>query len=65
MSHPAHIPDRGDVSPGVVAQRLGPPLGDFEVYRVALERRAFPNPIPRPVASKPTLGVFIARRPAC
>ncbi len=43
MSRPRRIPDRGDVSPGVVAQRLGMPLADFEAFRVELERRGFPE----------------------
>ena len=46
MSRPVRIPDRGDVSPGVVAQRLGMSIVDFEVYRTDLERRGFPEKDP-------------------
>ncbi len=43
MSRPVRIPDRGDVAPGVVAQRLGMSLPDFEACRPELERRGFPE----------------------
>jgi hypothetical protein len=43
MSRPARIPDRGDVAPNVVAQRLGMSLSDFEACRLELERRGFPQ----------------------
>ena len=43
MSRPARIPDRGDVPPGLIAQRLGISLADFEVHRTELERRGFPE----------------------
>jgi len=43
MSRPARIPDRGDVPPNVVAQRLGMSLPDFEACRTELERRGFPE----------------------
>jgi hypothetical protein len=46
MSRPPRIPDRGDVPPGAIAQRLGLPLDDFERYRSELERRGFPYPDP-------------------
>jgi hypothetical protein len=46
MSRPARIPERGDVTPGIVAQRLGLPLADFHTCRSALERRGFPEPDP-------------------
>jgi hypothetical protein len=40
------IPDRGDVLPSAVAQRLGLPLGEFERLRSELELRGFPQPDP-------------------
>lgn len=43
MSRSARIPERGDVAPSVVAQRLGVSLPDFEVFRSELERRGFPE----------------------
>jgi hypothetical protein len=43
MSRPARIPDRGDVLPSAVAQRLGMSLPDFEACRVELEHRGFPE----------------------
>jgi hypothetical protein len=43
MSRPARIPDRGDVPPSAVAQRLGMSLPDFEACRVELEHRGFPE----------------------
>src|SRR5262252_2275380 len=43
MSRPARIPDRGDVPPNAVAQRLGMSLSDFEACRAELERRGFPE----------------------
>jgi hypothetical protein len=46
MSRPARIPDRGDVLPAAVAQRLGMSLADFEMRRAELERRGFPEADP-------------------
>lgn len=46
MSRPLRIPDRGDVTPAVVAQRLGVSAADFEAWRPELERRGFPIPDP-------------------
>jgi hypothetical protein len=46
MGRPAHIPERGDVPPGAVAQRLGLVLDDFERLRTELESRDFPLPDP-------------------
>jgi hypothetical protein len=46
MSRPARIPDRGDVSPTLAAQRLGMSLVDFEARRGELQRRGFPDPDP-------------------
>lgn len=46
MSRPVRIPDRGDVPPEIIAQRLGLPLVDFERVRPDLERRGFPGPDP-------------------
>jgi hypothetical protein len=46
MSRPARIPDRGDVPPSAVAQRLGMSLPDFEARRGELERRGFPEADP-------------------
>jgi hypothetical protein len=43
MSRPARIPDRGDVTPIVVALRLGMSLPDFEACRIDLEQRGFPE----------------------
>ena len=43
MSRPTRVPDRGDVSPVMIAQRLGMSLADFEVCRNELERRGFPE----------------------
>jgi hypothetical protein len=43
MSRSARIPDRGDVLPSVVAQRLGKLLPDFEACGIELERRSFPE----------------------
>jgi hypothetical protein len=40
------IPDRGDVAPSVVAQRLGLSLTDFNRWRPELEARGFPMPDP-------------------
>lgn len=47
MSQPARIPDRGDLPPRVVAQRLGMLLPDFEACRIELERRGFLSGIQR------------------
>ena len=46
MSRPARIPDRGDVPPSIVAQRLGLALADFDRLRPELESRGFPPPDP-------------------
>jgi hypothetical protein len=46
MSRPARIPERGDVTLGIVAQRLGLPLADFHRFRADLERRGIPEPDP-------------------
>jgi hypothetical protein len=46
MSRPPRIPDRGDVAPSVIAQRLGLPLADFESRRQELHSRGFPAPDP-------------------
>jgi hypothetical protein len=46
MSRPTRIPERGDVPAGIVAQRLGMPLADFEACRTELGRRGFPDPDP-------------------
>jgi hypothetical protein len=43
MSRPTRIPDRGDVTLAIVAQRLGLSAVDFEVMRPELERRGFPS----------------------
>jgi hypothetical protein len=51
MSRSARIPDRGDVPPSTVAQRLGMSLADFEACRPELERRGFPE-------SDPTTGRY-------
>jgi len=53
MSRRTRIPDRGDVPPGAVAQRLGMSLADFEACRPALERRGFPEPDPTTLVSLP------------
>jgi hypothetical protein len=44
MARPARIPERGDVSKVVVAQRLGLTVADFDLYRRELEKRGFPVP---------------------
>jgi hypothetical protein len=44
MGKRARIPDRGDVTPALVAQRLGLSAADFEAWRAELERRGFPTP---------------------
>jgi hypothetical protein len=44
MSRPSRIPDRGDVAPYIVANRLGLTLPEFEARRPELERRGFPEP---------------------
>jgi hypothetical protein len=46
VSRPTRIPDRGDVPPGKVAQRLGLSLADFELRRPDLHSRGFPPPDP-------------------
>ena len=48
MSQPARIPDRGDLPPRVVAQRLGMLLPNFEACRIELEPRGFPERDPTP-----------------
>jgi hypothetical protein len=44
MSRPPRIPDRGDVPPSIVANRLGLTLPEFEAWRHELERRGFLGP---------------------
>jgi hypothetical protein len=44
MSRPSRIPDRGDVAPYIVANRLGLTLPEFEARRHELEQRGFPEP---------------------
>jgi hypothetical protein len=44
MSRPPRIPERGDVTPTLVALRLGLSAADFEIWRPELERRGFPTP---------------------
>jgi len=51
MGRPANIPERGDVAPSTVAQRLGLALADFERLLPELESRGFPQ-------SDPTTGRF-------
>ena len=41
---PPRIPDRGDIPPSIVANRLGSTLPEFEAWRHELERRGFPGP---------------------
>jgi hypothetical protein len=43
---PLKIPDRGDVSPGAVAHRLGLSLAEFDLRREELHGRGFPQPDP-------------------
>lgn len=43
---PRRIPQRGDVSAGVVAELLGLSLQDFEGRRTQLHDRGFPSPDP-------------------
>jgi len=43
MSRRARIPDRGDLPPRVIAQRIGMLLPDFEACRIELERRGIPE----------------------
>jgi hypothetical protein len=45
------IPDRGDVAPSVVAERLGLSLKDFDRLRPELEARGFPE-------RDPTTGMY-------
>jgi hypothetical protein len=51
MGRPVRIPDRGDVPPGLAAQRLGLALADFERLQPELQARGFPN-------SDPTTGRY-------
>jgi hypothetical protein len=44
MTRPCRIPERGDVAPHIVANRLGLTLSEFEARRPELERRGFPEP---------------------
>jgi hypothetical protein len=44
MTRPSRIPDRGDVAPSLVANRLGLTLPEFHARRSELERRGFPEP---------------------
>jgi hypothetical protein len=46
MSRPTKIPDRGDVAPAAVAQRLGLSPPDLERVRPELESRGFPKADP-------------------
>jgi hypothetical protein len=46
MSRPRAIPERGDVTPSIVAARLGLSLSDFESKCAALLERGFPPPDP-------------------
>ena len=43
---PRRIPERGDVSAGLVAELLGLSLADFEARRPLLQERGFPQPDP-------------------
>lgn len=43
MSRSVRIPDRGDVPPAVVAQRLRMSLADFELHGADLELRGVPE----------------------
>jgi hypothetical protein len=51
MGRPARIPERGDVSASLIAQRLGLSATDFDVRRPDLERRGFPE-------ADPTTGLY-------
>jgi len=51
MGRPRRIPDRGDVPRGLVAERLGMTLPDFEARRPELENRGFPE-------ADPTTGMY-------
>ena len=44
MSRPPRIPDKGDVAPSIVAQRLGMSLAELQASQPDLERRGFPAP---------------------
>jgi hypothetical protein len=46
VSRPARVPERGDVPPSTVAQRMGLSVADLELHRPALEARNFPHPDP-------------------
>jgi hypothetical protein len=46
VTRPVRIPDRGDIAPALVAQRLGMSPADFDARRGELERRGFPEPDP-------------------
>ena len=46
MSRPARIPEKGDVSAPLVAQRLGISVADFELKWPELTQRGFPDPDP-------------------
>jgi hypothetical protein len=43
MRRPRRLPERGDVSKALVAQRLGMSPADFERLRSAFEERGFPE----------------------
>jgi hypothetical protein len=43
VTRPKRIPERGDVSKAMVAQRLGLTVVDFELRRAELEKRGFPE----------------------
>jgi hypothetical protein len=46
MGRPVRIPDRGDISSALVAQRLGMTPADFELRRRELEAGGSPDPDP-------------------
>jgi hypothetical protein len=46
MGRPPRIPERGDIAPSLVAQRLGLSADEFDRCRPELEKRGFPEPDP-------------------
>ena len=44
MGRPRRLPERGDISTALVAQRLGLSTDEFNQCRAALEKRGFPEP---------------------
>ena len=48
---PRRIPERGDVSAGLVAELLGLSLADFDARRAVLHERGFPQ-------ADPTTGLY-------